>query len=228
MRSLSCLAALAVAACNTPQSGVNDRIDFTPTQCGAVSGCAFDDGIGKGGVISVQISGIGAQPTAGLDLASRHPNIMTVARRADIGNAPAWDLTGLAQGFADLAAVDTDGVEIDHIQVEIHELRRLTMIGFVGDIVETSAPDFDEAFIVNADQQVSWLIRPVAPLDHVPMGRFTYETVGDLGAFELENSDRPNGHLSVNLPAGEYPIEFQLSVDPDNIFVSALITATAP
>jgi hypothetical protein len=225
------LAALALAACNTSQSGNNDRVAFTPTNCGVI-GCNFADGIGVFGRISVQISGIDGQPTAGLDLASTDTAVLSVERQADIGGAPAWELTAHAPGVVDLAALDA-GTEIDFITVDILDVVALHMNEFVGDIVEQDDPEYDQWFTVDAGEQVSWLIRPVTADEEQPMGRFdfqtvTYEGAPDVTQYELENSDRPTGHLSVNLEVGDYPVEFRLTEAFEEIYVTALISAVAP
>ena len=100
----------------------------------------------------------------------------------------------------------------------------------VGDVVGPSQETgYDEAFTVNAGVEVTWFVRPLIAGDVTTMGRFAYETVLDSGQpavtdHELANSDRPNGYLSVNLPAGTYPVRFELSADP-NVGVEAVIHA---
>ena len=219
-----------LAACNQSQAGVNDRILFTPTDCGQVGGCAFDDSVGVHGTISLQITGIDGQPTAGVDLASRDLAVAQVSRRADINNAAAWDLAAIAPGVVDVAAIDSNGIEIDFVQVGVQDVTRLTMVPFVGDVVGPSPETgYDEAFTVNAGVEVTWFVRPLIAGDVTTMGRFAFETVLDSGQpavtdHELANSDRPNGYLSVSLPAGTYPLRFELSADPD-VGVEAVIHA---
>ncbi len=223
-------AALA-GGCNTSTSGANERISFTPENCGQVLSCDLADSIAAGGKINITIDSLDGTPTAGLDLASRDPDIVTVEPAADIGGAPSWELTAHAPGVADLAALDGE-LEIDFVEVPVQELEHLGLEGFVGDAVGPAIEDgFDEAWTVNADTQVSWFVRPMVN-DAVLMGRFSFETVTEVGLpdvtdFELDNSDRPNGHLSVMLPPGDYPVEFQLSLAPDDIYVSAIIHAVA-
>jgi hypothetical protein len=221
--------ALALAACNQSRAGVNDKILFTPVECGQLS-CDFDDSVGVFGTIALQITGIDGQATAGLDLASRDTSVATVERRDDVGNAPAWDLHAHAAGVVEVAAVDTDGTEIDFVQIGIQDVTRLTMLPVVGDVVGPSTEaDYDEAFTVNADEPVSWSIRPVIAGDVTTMGRFSFETVLDAGGpdltqFETASSDRPNGYLYVQLPAGDYPVRFEVTEDID-VAVEAIIHA---
>lgn len=231
MKLQPCLAAalaLAAAACNESRSGANERVRFTPDECGNVN-CTFDDSIGVGGTISITIDGIDGFPTAGLDLASRDPDLFSVAPRSDIAGRPAWDLTAHAAGVGELVALD-GSEEIDFIEIPIQEVIALTMDPFAGDIVgPNEEAGYDEAFTVNANEAVSWFVRPVVEGDAITMGRYSFETVLDAGApsvvdHEAANSDRPNGYLYVTLPAGDYPVRFELTDDPD-VFVEAIIHA---
>lgn len=222
-------AALA-AGCNTSTSGANDRISFTPDECGQLtSNCNLADSIGVGGQINIQIDSLDGTPTAGLDLASRDPDILAVERGADLNGAPSWLLTALAPGVADLAALDGTH-EIDFVEVPVQAVAHLALEKVVGEAVGPTLEDgYDEAWTINADTQTSWFVRPVASDDGVLMGRFSYETVTvsgepDVTDFELENSDRPAGHLSVRLPPGAYPVTFELTLDQD-VFVDAIIHA---
>jgi hypothetical protein len=236
MKRLTLLCALLgglSAACNTSKTGANDRLSFTPVDCGdhGAGGCDFDDSIGVGGTVSVTLDSLDGTATAGLDLASADPSVLTVVPTADIGGEPAWDLTAVGPGVARLAAIDPDATEIDFVEVSTQDVTGLTMEPLVGSPVgPTQEGDYDEAFTVNADTAYSWVIRPLIAGDAITMGRFSYETVlnqgdPDITLYEAENSDRPNGYLYVTLPAGDYPVEFQLSQDPDNIYVSAIIHA---
>ncbi len=114
----------------------------------------------------------------------------------------------------------------------MQDVTKLTMQPFVGDVVgPTVEGNYDEAFSVNANTNVSWFIRPLIAGDVETMGLFTFETVinqgdPDVTLYEATNSDRPNGYLYVNLPAGDYPVEFQLSLNPDVVYVSSIIHAT--
>lgn len=232
MRKLALLSLFAVAACNTPSSGANERIEFTPTECGQAGGCDFDDAIGVYGTISVTIDSLDGTPTAGLDLASRDPSIMSVTPRADIGGEPAWDVTALGPGVAELAALDAGGNEIDFIQVDLVDPVALTMVPFVGDIVGPNPEaGYDEAFTIQAGDLVSWFVRPLVAADVTTMGRFSFETVLDAGGpdltlYEASNSDRPNGYLYLDatLPPGDYPVRFELTED-GAIGVEAIVHA---
>jgi hypothetical protein len=226
---LACLSLLiTIAACNESQTGANERIAFTPANCGQI-GCDLDDSIGVYGKINIQIDGLNGQSTAGLDLASRDPSRLTVEPAADINGAPSWELTALAAGVVQLAAIDPGGTEIDFVEVPIQDLVALTLQPYTSNIVGPAEEQgYDEAYTVNANEPVAWNVRPLIAGDVTTMGRFMFETVTiagepDVTDFELGTSDRPNGYLYVDLPAGDYPVEFQLSDDPDNLYVSAII-----
>lgn len=218
---------LSVAACNTSQTGANGAVAFTPVQCGELGGCDFADSIGVGGVINVTISGIDGTPTAGLDLASRDESRLAVEPGEDVGGEPSWLLTALAPGVAQLAAIDPDGQEVDFIEVPMQEVTRLTMVPFAGDQTELGPEgDYDEAFQMMADTAASWSVRPVIAGDVTTMGRYAFTNIQgtpDLTQYEAANSDPANGYLYVeHIGFGDYPIEFQLSID-GGIFVSAII-----
>jgi hypothetical protein len=218
------------AACNVSQDGANDILRFTPTDCGQL-GCNFADSIGVGGTISVQLESLGGTPTAGLDLVSGDPAIMDVFRREDLGGRPAWDVVALGAGVADLVAVD-GGTEVDFLEVSMQDVAALTMVPFVGDIVETSVDGYDEAYAVQADAIVSWSVRPLIAGDALTMGRFEMEIAVDAGAPSVldhlqDNADLAAGYLSVALPAGGYPLEFNVAGNYD-VVLRARIDAVAP
>jgi hypothetical protein len=232
MRSLPILACLALAACNTSQTGANNRIAFTPAECGQpAEGCDLRDSMGVFGTIGMTIDGIDGEPTAGLDLASRDPDTLTIVPREDIGGQPAWDLTAHAPGVVQVAAVDPQGVEIDFVEVPIQDVIALTLEPYTTNIVGPAEEQgYDEAFTVNADEPVAWNVRPLIDGDVTTMGRFSFETVTisgepDVTDFEAGTSDRPNGYLYVSLPAGDYPVEFHLTDAFDDVYVTALIHA---
>lgn len=224
------VALCAAAACDTPRDGAYGNIEFTPTQCGQpADGCDFADSIGVGGSISVTLDGIDGFSTAGVDLVSDDPDLLAVEPTEDIGAEPAWQLTALAPGVARLVAVQ-GGETVDLLEVPIQAVETLTMVPFVGNVVGGDPEgDYDQAFTINADESASWFIRPTVTGGDTTMGRFSFETVLDQGApdilqYEDSNSDRPGGYLYVTPAAGDYPIEFQLTIDPD-VYVYAIIHA---
>ena len=222
---------IALVACNTSQTGANERIAFTPVECGQpAEGCDLRDSMGVHGTIGMTIDGLNGQSTAGLDLASRDPQRLTVEPGPDVGGQPSWLLTAHEAGVVQVAAVDQGGAEIDFVEVPIQDVVALTLQPYTSNIVGPSEEQgYDEAYTVNANEPVAWNVRPLIAGDVTTMGRFRFETVTEAGLpdvtdFELGTSDRPNGYLYVDLPAGDYPVEFQLSADFD-IFVSAIIHA---
>jgi hypothetical protein len=230
MRIWIAAAALTLAACNTSTEGANGNVLFTPINCGVIAGCDFADSIGVYGAIDVQIEGVDGFATAGLDLASDDEGVFTVAPTEDSGGRSTWEIQAHSAGVARLAALTGDGAEVDFVEVSVQDVTHLAMEEFVGDAVgPTDETGFDEAWTVNADEQVSWFIRPRIAGDAPTMGRFSFETILDGGATwldtaEQEESDRPNGYLFLQLPAGDYPISFELTESVD-IYVDAIIHA---
>ena len=223
----------AIAACNTSQNGANDRLRFTPDNCGQVGGCDFADSIGVGGKINVTLDSLDGTPTAGIDLASRDPDLLAVEPGEDIGGEPSWELTALGSGFADLAAIDSRGEEIDFITVPLEDVASVKMIDFVGNPVEGSEDGFDQAWTVSAGEEVSWFIRPLVADGTETMGRFPTEIVinagdPDITQFETASNDLEKGYFYVTPAQGDYPLEFHFSYDFDNLWVSTVIHAVAP
>src|SRR5262245_42834822 len=106
-----------VAGCNISQSGANERLDFTPTECGyKLVGCNFADSIAVGGTIEVQIAARDGGTTTGIDLATDTPDILAVERVP--GSSPrTWQVTALGAGVGRLAALDEGGEEVDFLEV---------------------------------------------------------------------------------------------------------------
>jgi hypothetical protein len=236
MKSLAILVpvlALA-AACNTSREGANGSLSFTPENCGVAAGCDFDMSVGVGGKINVTLDSLDGTSTAGVDLASRDESLMTVVPGEDLHGEPSWEVTALGAGVADLVALDANGGEIDFVEVPMQDVIGVTMQPYVGDIVgPTTEAGYDESFQVNAGESVSWFIRPLIAGDVETMGRFDVETTENQGdpdplQYEEANSDRPNGYFYVTLPSGDWPIEFDLSYDPSNLYDTAIIHAVAP
>ncbi|MCA9677660.1 MAG: hypothetical protein H6709_04485 [Kofleriaceae bacterium] len=234
MRTATLLVAAAIAAgaaaCNTPTEGANGNLQFTPQLCGGFMSCDFNDSIGVYGQINVTIDGLNGTSTAGLDLASDDTSVLTVEPGEDIGGQPSWVLTATGAGVARLAALTPGAEEVDFVEVGVQDVQYLTLESFVGDAVGPSdEAGYDEGWTVNADQLVSWYVRPRIAGDAPTMGRFSIETVLDAGndwltGTEESSSDRPNGYLYVRLPVGDYPIRFEVTEDP-GIGVDAMIHA---
>lgn len=226
------LAGSALVACDTPREGANGNISFTPTNCGQVLSCDFDDSIGAYGRISITIDGLNGTPTAGIDLVSRDTSVFNVTLGDDIGGEPSWEIYANQAGVADLVAMNGN-TEVDFVEIPVQTVQFLGLENLVGDAVgPTAETGYDEAWTVNAGEDVSFIVRGMIGEDAVTMGRFSVETVLDVGDTrlidaELENSDRENGYLSVNLPAGDYPVRFELTEDIDT-YVEAIIHAVPP
>ncbi len=229
---ISAGALVTTAACNEPREGANGNLEFTPQNCGQVLSCDFDDSIGTYGSINITIDGLNGTPTAGLVLESSDPGVFSVQLGDDISGEPSWEIYAVGAGVGELVAFNAN-TEVDFIEIPVQTTQFLGLENLVGDAVgPTVEAGYDEAWTVNAGEDVSFIVRGMIAEDAVTMGRFSVETVLDAGEpavtdYELENSDRPNGYLSVNLPAGDYPVRFELTED-GNVFVEAIIHAVPP
>src|SRR3989304_4025344 len=88
------------AGCNEPKEGANGNVLFTPDNCSTqdLRVCDFDDSIGVGGQIDVNISGIDGFSTAGVTLATEDPNVLLVDPVPDVNNRPTWEVTATGEG----------------------------------------------------------------------------------------------------------------------------------
>lgn len=215
MSRLACLARLsavtvALSACNATSEGEEGNVLFTPRDCGRLS-CDFEDSIGVGGVVHVQIEGNDGVSTAGVDLASDDEGVLQVRAIGDIAGAPAWELVGVSAGVAGLEAIDRDGAVLDELEVGVQTVSGLTLQNVLGDAVGPSVEGGVEVWQINADEAVSFQVTPTIG-DGVPtMGRFAY----DAGPIDepiiqgLVQDDISEGYLYFEVPAGEYSASFQ-------------------
>lgn len=217
----------ATAACDVSQEGDQGNIRFTPTDCGRVGGCDFEDSVGVGGTIAVQIEGIEGFSTAGVTLEAADPEVIALAPIGDIGNRPAWEITGIGAGVSRIIAYDSDDNEVDSLDVPVQELIGLTLENFVGDAVGPLDDSvYDEAWTVNADEPVSFYVTPLIAGSVPTMGRYDYITAVDQGmeAGMLEGADPAAGYIYFNVPAGDYTADFD---DGLGNTLSVIITAAA-
>ncbi len=214
MRTLGLIAISALlftAACDTSAEGDQGNISFTPTECGRISGCNFDDSIGVGGSLAVQISGLAGASTAGLDVISDDPSRVTAVATSDIGGKPAWELVGVSAGAVRLIAVDASNTEVDSLTVGAQELTGMILDDFIGNAVQTTASaDVDETWRVVANEDTSFYVVPTIGTSVPTMGRFTYTATLDaeISTGLLNSADVGNGYLAFNVPAGTYVVTF--------------------
>ena len=223
---------LLAAACNQPQTGAEEVLDFTPTACGyRLIGCDFADAIAVGGAISVQIDRRDGGSTIGLDLRSADATRLVVTPTADLGGRPTWDLSAAAAGAARLVAVDGAGDEVDFIDVELVDPIRLGLDKVIGeaDGPNPEPPAYDEAWQIFANQPVGFGVTARRDAGVRVMGRLSVETVLPAGSTLLDHedagSDRPSGYLAISPPIGSYEVSFELTGRPE-IKVDAVIRAT--
>jgi hypothetical protein len=227
--SLAALAAAALSVgCDQPKEGALNNVSFTPTNCGLLVGCDFDDSIGVGGKIDVQISGIDGFSTAGIDLASRNPDVFDVVAVGDVGGEPTWEITANSAGIADLAAL-LDGEEQDFLEIAIQDVDHYISENILGTAVGPSAdPNADEGWAINADERVTFQVTPTIG-DSVPtMGRFTFLATLDPEIEEgaMVDQEPGEGHLDFLVPPGDYIVDFES--DADGLTLSVAFHATAP
>lgn len=206
--------ALALASgCNTTTEGTVGNVEFTPNECGRLSGCDFASGLGVGGTARVQISGIAGVSTVGFDLVSDAPNILQVSPVADTNNRPTWEIFGLGEGAAQLSAVDSDNIEVDFIEFDVVQPAGFTMETFVGNAVgPQNDPVYDERWTVDAGEKVILLVTPVAADDQPLMGRYRYIPLIEVEAFDEYLNDPEilsDGTLDFTAQEpGEYGVQF--------------------
>lgn len=226
MRTIACIvspiALVAVIACNTPSSGENDRLEFTPTECGnPLLGCDLGSGVVVGGSLEVEVRGVGAVTTDGVTLVSATPTVLAVVDIADVG-VPTWELRAVAAGTATLSAVDAGGVEVDTLTFTVAAPERLAMVKLAGNATgPTDEAGVDEAWQVDAGGLVSFQAAPMRGSARL-IGRLDYTLTVPPGSTLLEteqsNSDPTIGYLYVQPAAGDYTFTFSagnpaLSVD---------------
>ena len=206
---LLALTALAAIGCDTSTEGTHGNVSFTPTECGRI-GCDFDNSIGVGGVVEMQISGIGGVSTAGVTIESRDPSLLSVIPVADVAGQPTWELQGLAAGVARLHVLTQGDDVLDLLEVPIQELTGLITQNILGNAVGPAEDAvYDEVWTVNADEAVSFQVTPVIGLDAPTMGTYQYTATVDAGLQAgLLDQNLGEGYLYFNVPAGQYAVSF--------------------
>lgn len=182
--SMLALFSITIAfGCNTTTKGEQGNVLFTPDECGRVGGCDFDDNIGVGGVLNVQIAGAEGFSTIGIELESSDPGILSVTPIADMNGQRTWELAGVGPGTVGLLAVDDERNAVDSIDVNVIQPTKLTIMNVIGDAVGplTDSPDFDETWQVNLEQRVVFHVAPVDEAEGHLMGRYLYDTMHDPG-----------------------------------------------
>jgi hypothetical protein len=222
------LVAASLAACNEGREGANGRVEFTPLNCGnALLGCSFDRSLALWADADVQIAGIDGFSTAGLDLRSDDPGVLAVQKLPDQGGRPTWGLHGAGEGVARLQAFDGSGT-VDFTEIAVRPAARLTLEKVLGNAVGPTIEGGAEVFTVNAGEPVSLQARMVVDASAELIGRIAYTVTLPQGSLlldsELAGSDREQGYLYVEPPAGVYPFSFELAVAP-TVKVEAVLEA---
>ncbi len=203
-------AAATMAACNTSTEGAQGNIAFTPTECGLI-GCNLDDSIGVGGKILLHIRGLEDVSTVGATLVSEDPSLLSVVAVPDVAGQPTWELQALAAGVPTISVLDETQALLDFVEIPTQDLTGIIAENLVGDAVGPSSDaSYDEIWTVNANQAVSFQMRPVIGIDVPTMGTYQYTATVDIGIENgLIDDDVSGGYLYFNVPAGQYPVSFE-------------------
>lgn len=210
---LAVLGASLAVGCNITTQGNEGNVAFTPDECGRFGGCNFANGIGVGGILNVNISGLEGFSTIGINLESSDPEVLQIEPIGDVNGEPTWSLIGLNPGNARLVAVDADLFEADYIDVEVVEPAGLTLMAVAGDAVGPTfdSPDFDEVWRVNRDERVIFHATPFIGVDTPVMGRYEYAAVIDEAMTEMVDAPELlfEGQLDFTPTAeGDYVVSF--------------------
>ena len=200
---------IAVAAAGCSGGDTEPVVEFAPISCGRI-GCNFEQRIGVGGVIGLQIRLEGGASVAGLEVRSRQPEILGVYPVADVAGQPAWELEAISPGIAELEAVDPAGEAgeqdevLDTFDVEVVPVDSIGLVNFIGDAEgPESADEVDEIWTVPAGAPVSFRVTPFAG-GAATMGRYTYEVDLDPAIFNNRiDSVVDEGRLHFIPDAGE-------------------------
>jgi len=198
------------AACNVSSEGALGNLAFTPQNCGRLS-CDFDDSVGVGGAIELQLSTLKEVSTVGAVIESDTPDLLSVQSVPDVNGQPTWELIALAAGVAQITVVTPTNEVLDTLEIAIQDLTGIVGRNTLGDAVGPSdSPDFDEVWTINADQNVTFRVTPVIGIDAPTMGRYTYTATVDANLeAALLDSVISDGRLHFNAPAGEYDATFE-------------------
>jgi hypothetical protein len=212
MRTITCIVApftLAALACNSPTTGDQGALTFTPTRCGnPLLGCDFASGLATGAAIDVQVHAVDGSPIDGLVLESSAN--LTIEDVADPDGIPTWSVTATTPGSGMLRGVDAQGGVLDALGFAVHDAERLGFHKLVGTATgPATEAGVDEAWTVPAGQLVSFQVVPFAGEDRL-MGRLRYGMTGNLELLATLQSgaDTASGYLYVQPPAGDHQVIF--------------------
>lgn len=199
---------VACVALGCGGDGGEPVVEFSPISCGRI-GCDFEQRIGVGGVIGLQIRLAGGASVVGLDVRSRDPQILRAFQVADVAGQPTWELEAISPGVAVLEAIDpADGDEderiLDTFEVEVAAIDSIGLVNFIGDAEGPELADgVDELWTVAADVPVSFRVTPFIE-GSATMGRYTYQVDLDPAIFNgLIDSVVNEGRLHFIPEAGD-------------------------
>lgn len=209
---MSAVRALCVAGLLASGCGGDDGsavVEFSPISCGRI-GCDFEQRIGVGGVIGLQIRLEGGASVVGLDVRSQQPQILTVTQVADVAGQPTWELEAISPGAAVLEAFDPpddDGeveASLGTFEIEVAAVDAIGLVNFIGEASGPTAEEgVDELWTVTAGAPVSFRVTPFIG-GEATMGRYIYDVELDPAIFNgLIDSVVDEGRLHFIPEAGD-------------------------
>ncbi len=214
MRTIHCILApflFAVVACNSPTTGDQGQLEFTPVNCGnPLLGCAFSAGLALGSTTDVEVRATDGRSLDGVMLGGT--STVMVGPRRDLDGVPTWSVTAVGGGGVTLSATDASGAELDSTSFTIYVPQRLGLAKIAGEATgPATEAGVDEAWTVPAGQLVSFQVVPFNG-EYRMIGRLAFEIAYPVGsplpATEQSTSDPDTGYLYVQPPAGDHAFSF--------------------
>ncbi len=169
---------LIVSACHETKEGEENKVGFTPVQCGPGDlQCDLDDPIGLGGTISIKIEGLHGTNVTGFDVEAGDKSVLFVSKRppSENGNVVLWDVmaTGIGEGW--LLAKD-GREEVDRVKVHIEEVTSFKMLHFLDQLTpDTDEPGLDQVWDISVGSSELFVLANYTASLERAMGRYLYE-----------------------------------------------------
>jgi|GEM_PF-2094753 len=217
-------AATSLLGCDRATSGALGRVSFTPEHCGLPFGfgCNFDRSVVSGSTVDLYIEGNEGFSSAGLDLMSETPDVVSLEAIADLDGRPAWRVRGLRPGRAEIAAVDRDDVSVDYLRFDVSAPNYAFHVDSSSSLrdPDLNQPDFDEVWRLRGTRVDLRLLSYDG--DDAMMGDFDLDPMlsNEFSAVDLKG-DLRKGEIEFALPsAGAGPFEMRFT-DPNGVVFRA-------
>ena len=197
-----------LAGCYVAEPGVNGRLAFVPSECGALV-CDFDDRLAVGATTLVEVQAADGRDVEGIELISSDGSVFEVIGRDEF-DFSRFTLIGTGAGTADLIGIDGAGNEIDFAPIVIAIATDVQVDVMGGNVVgPTAADEFTDEYQVAAGESISIAARP-ADAGGALMGITPFDVIID---DELDDAmdigDRLDlGSASFETPAGGHALTF--------------------